>query len=268
MEDRSWALHEMRLDPQKSQWPSTPQASSRSLDPHFSSQTPTPRSTTASQVLAQFSPRPQPKKSPSSGFVSPQNFPIAMEAKRSSRRKERISYEISDDSENSDTSSSLVSTFSTPQKAPRKRVSIVDLEDELTEIEPPKTPPPRLSSAGHALRQPNELALSLRAQENGDKRVVKKRKTKKSRSKPKIIIQPSAPVASAPKTARQELREYVNTETAGKRSNFFVAKKNLFLPLLPEGNHIQRLVAQQRQVGKKEEDLSVPYKVIEKQPAG
>ena len=190
-----------------------------------------------------------------------------MEAKRSSRRMERISYEISDDSENPDTSSSLDSTFSTPQKA-RKRASIVGLEDELAEIEPPKTPPPRLSSAGHALRQPNELALSLRAQENGDKRVVKKRKTKKSRSKPKIIIQPSAPVASAPKTARQELREYVNTETAGKRANFFIAKKDLFLPLLPEDNHIQRLVAQQRRVGNKEENLSVPYKVIEKQPAG
>ena len=268
MEDRSWALHNMRLDPHKSQWPSTPKASSRSLDPHLSPQTLTPRSTTASQILAAFSPRPQPKKSPSSGFVSPQNFPIAMEAKRSSRRKERISYEISDDSEDPDTSSSLDSTFSTPQKAPWKRVSIVDLEDELAEIEPPKTPPPRLSSAGHALRQPNELALSLRAQENGDKRVTKKRKTKKSRSKPKTIIQPSAPDARASKTARQELREYVNTETAGKRSNFFVAKKDLFLPLLPEGNHVQRLVAQQRRVGKEEEDLSVPYKVIEKQPAG
>ena len=186
-----------------------------------------------------------------------------METKRSTRRKERISYEISDDSDNPDTSSSLGSTFSTPQKAPRKRVSIVDLEDELAEIEPPKTPPPRLSSAGHALRQPNELALSLRAQENGDKRVTRKRKTTKRRSKPKTMIQPLAP-----KTARQELREYVNTETAGKRSNFFVAKKDLFLPLLPEGNHVQRLVDQQQRVGKKEEELSVPYEVIEKQPAG
>ena len=268
MDARSWPLHKMPQDPQKSQWPSTPKASLRSLDPHLSPQILTPRSTTASQILAAFSPKPQSKKSPSSGFVSPQKFPIAMEAKRSSRRKERISYEISDDSDNPDTSSSLDSSFSTPQKAPRKRVSIVDLEDELAEIEPPKTPPPRLSSAGHSLRQPNELALSLRAQENGDKRVAKTRKRRKSRSKPKMIIKPSAPEARATKTARQELREYVNTETAGKRSNFFVAKKDLFLPLLPEGNHVQRLVAQHRGVGKQEKDLSVPYEVIEKQPAG
>ena len=188
-----------------------------------------------------------------------------MEQKRSSRRKEPVSYEISDDSDNPDASSSLDSTFSTPQKAPRTRVSVVDLEDELEEIEPPKTPPPRLSSAGHALRQPNELALSLRAQENGDKRVAKKRKITKRQAKPKTTSQPSAPVL---KTARQELREYVNTETAGKRSNFFVAKKDLFLPLLPEGNHIQRLVAQRQQSEKREEDLSVPYEVIEHQPAG
>lgn len=184
-----------------------------------------------------------------------------MEAKRSSRAKV-ISYEISDDSDNPDTTSSLESTFSTPQKVPRKRVSIVDLDDELEEVEPPKTPPPRLSSAGHSLRQPKELALSLRAQENGDKRTKRKRKTIKSRSTPRTIIQ-----SSAPKTARQELREYVNTATAGKRANFFVARKDLFLPLLPEGNHVQRLVAQ-RQGDNREEDLSVPYEVIEHQPKG
>ena len=186
-----------------------------------------------------------------------------MEGKRSSRKKQQISYEISDDSDNPDASSSLDSTFSTPQKAPRRRVSIVDLEDELEEIMFPKTPPPRLSSAGHALRQPNELALSLRAQENGDKRIAKKRKIAKSQPRTKTKSQHSAPT-----TARQELREIVNTETAGKRANFFVAKKDLFLPLLPEGNHVQRLVAQRHQNGKKEEDLSVPYEIIEHQPAG
>ena len=142
-------------------------------------------------------------------------------------------------------------------------MSIVDLEDELEEVEPPRTPPPRLSSAGHALRQPNELALSLRAQENGDKRVAKKKRMAKSLPRPKTKSQPSAP-----KTARQELREIVNTETAGKRANFFMAKKDLFLPLLPEGNHVQRLVAQRQQSGTKVEDLSVPYEIVEHQPTG
>ena len=260
MENSSRARNPMQLGVPESQCPATPTASFRPLDPHISPQTQSPRMT-ASKLLATFSPKPQPKKSPTSDVVLPQNFPIAMEAKRSSRAKV-ISYEISDHSEKSDTSSSLESTFSTPQKAPRKRLSIVDLDDELEEIEPPKTPPPRISSAGHSLRQPKELALSLRAQENGDKRVKRKRKTTKRRSRPKTILE-----SSAPKTARQELREYVNTATAGKRSNFFVAKRDLFLPLLPEGNHVQRLVAQ-RLGDKTEEDLSVPYEVIEHQPTG
>ena len=189
-----------------------------------------------------------------------------MEAKRSSRRKEPISYEISDDSENPEASSSLNSSFSTPQKVPRKKVSIIDLEDvedELAEIEPPKTPPPRLSSAGHSLRQPKDLSLSLRAQENGDKRSAWKRKPTKRRRKSTIILQPSAP-----KTARQEVREYVNTETARRRGNFFVSKKDLFLPLLPAGNHVQRLVDQRRRGEKKEEDLSLPYDIVEHQPSG
>ena len=264
MKDRSRAPHTMQFHSPKSQWPATSKASVGPLDPQLSRQIQPSRATTASQILAAFSPIPQTKKAPSSDLVSPQNFPIAIEVKRSSRRKEWISYEISDDSDNPDASSSLDSTFSTPQKAPRPRVSIIDLEDELEEVEPAKTPPPRLSSAGHALRQPSELALSLRAQENGDKRIVKKRRITKNRSKTKTISQPG----TTQKTARQELREYVNTETAGKRSNFFVAKKDLFLPLLPDNNHIQRLVAQRQQSGKSEEDLSVPYEIIEHQPAG
>lgn len=47
------------------------------------------------------------------------------------------------------------------------------------------------------------------------------------------------------------------------RLNFFVAKEHLFLPLLPEGNHVQRLIAQRQQSEKTEENLSVYYKIIE-----
>ena len=184
-----------------------------------------------------------------------------MQAKRGLRQKEQVSYEISSDSEDNGRISGE-STFSSPEKPIRKRISIVDLEDddEVEEIEPPKTPPPRLSAAGHALRQPKELQLSLRAQENGDKPVIKKRKLihKASTKKPKIILK------EAPRTARNEVRDYIATETAGKRGNFFIAQKDLFLPLLREGNHIQRLVAQRAE----KNDLSVPYEVLEQQPKG
>lgn len=185
-----------------------------------------------------------------------------MMADRRLRHKEKpVSYEISSDSDSTDPASQLDSSFSSPEKPARKRVSIVDLEDELEEIEPPKTPPPRLSAAGHSLRQHNDLKLSLQARENADKPVLKKRKI--TRQKSKNILKPSAP--AAPRTARNEIRDHIATETAGKRAKFFVAKKDLFLPLLPDGNHIQKLVAQAGNEGK---DESEPYEVIEKQPAG
>lgn len=141
---------------------------------------------------------------------------------------------------------------------------MVDLEDEFEEIEPPKTPPPRVSAAGHSLRQHGDLKLSLQARENGDRRVLKRRKITKQRSKD--IVKASAPkTLAAPKTARNEIRDYINTETAGKRSKFFIAKKDLFIPLLPDGNHIQRLISQR---GQDTTDESIPYEVIEKQPTG
>ena len=183
-----------------------------------------------------------------------------MQAKRGLRHREQVSYEISSDSEDARRTFGD-STFSSPEKPTRKRVSIVDLDDddEPEEIEPPKTPLPRLSSAGHSLRQPKELHLSLRAQENGDKPVVKKRKLNKTPTKKsKVILQP------APRTARNEVRDYIASETARKRANFFVAQKDLFLPLLPEGNHVQRLVDQHTG----ELDQSVPYEVLKQQPRG
>lgn len=188
--------------------------------------------------------------------------------RRTRRRTETVSYEISSDSDNGDSATHLDSSFSSPEKTSRKRKSIIDLEeDEYEEVEPPGTPPPRLSAAGHSLRQHSDLKLSLQARENADKpRLKKKKKAQKSVSKPKEILKSSdSKVQALPKTARNEIREFINTETAGKRANFLVAKKGVFLPLLPDGNHIQKLVAQH---GQDAEDNSVPYEALEQQPAG
>lgn len=103
----------------------------------------------------------------------------------------------------------------------------------------------------------------MRAQENGDKPSAKKRKLNKYRSrKSKTTLGSGAP---APRTARNEVRDQINVETGGKRANFFVDKKDVFLPLLPDGNHIQRLVAQRTDGNV---HPSIPYEVLEKQPAG
>ena len=179
-----------------------------------------------------------------------------METKRGLRNKAQISYEISSDSEDAGGSSAPDSTFSSPEKP---SLHIVNLEDEFEEIESPETPPARLSTAGHALRQHKDLHLSLRAQENGDKRVG--RKTKQSRP---VSKKSKAILVAVPKTARNEVRDQIATETAGKRANFLIAKQDLFLPLLPQGNYIQRLASQHTGAS----DLSIPYEVLSEQPKG
>ena len=185
-----------------------------------------------------------------------------MADRRLRHKQQPVSYEISSDEENAD--SQLDSSFSSPAKPSRKRISIVNLEDELEEIDPPKTLPPRLSAAGHSLRQHNDLKLSLQARENADRPARKKRKIVKQNPKKQVKAERTQ-LPGPQKTARNEVRDYINTETAGKRARFFLAKRDVFLPLLPEGNYVQRLEAQR---AKDIEDESVGYKVIEKQPNG
>jgi hypothetical protein len=210
--------------------------------------------TTASELLIAFSPKyknlqskhqhPSSPGSPKSSIMP--MLPIAMTGTRSLRQKEKVQYVVSDGSEASSPKDS--SAFSSPGKRKRKR-SYVDLdsENDVDEVEPPRTPPPRLSSAGHSLRQHSVLNLSLRAKENGDKQVKRRRKYNVSRrqSKPKLIS--DAPSNHPVRTARNIIRDIIANETALKRSNFFVAKKDYFLPLLPENNYISRLVEQRLQ---------------------
>ena len=237
-------------------FPNTPKSHSRPI--------------TASQILALFSPKIVTKsKSPSQSPSSRTSHPIIMEEpRRVSRAKPRVSYEISSDSETAGSPSALDSSFSSPEKPSGKRTGIIQLEEdeEIEEIEPPRTPPPRVSTAGHSLRQHSNLHLSLRAQENGDRhRIVKKKKSYRrssGMSKPK----PSSPAAQM--TERNAIRHQISTVTAAKRANFFIAKKDLFLPLLPEGNHVARLADQRCQLGHDAADLTIPYEALEAQPTG
>lgn len=238
------------------------------------------RSTTASELLAAFSPVKHPSRPPSLMFTETM---ATVNASRDLRQKERVSYTISDDSDSEASPSVVSSSFHTPQKRPTRKM--IDLEeDSVEELETPKSPPPRISSAGHKLRPHKELHLSLRAQENGDKPVIKKRKLtlvrKADHKKTKLILEsdakhgddvttdlPMAPI----RTARNEIRDFIATETAAKRSTFFIAKKNYFLPLLPESNHISRLVEKgecSEADMSNDKDSTVPYETIDVQPKG
>ena len=202
------------------------------------------------------------------------------------RRKQPVSYEISSDSDSAEAPSSGDSVFGTPQKLQRSQTSrVIDLEEESVQEtdSPATTPPPRYSAAGHSLRQHKDLNMSLKASENADRPRRKKRhviKRQPKRLNPKTDVQ--EPVLP---TERNQIRHTIATGTTTRRSNFFVAHKDLFLPLLPKTNHIERLVSQRsnddidilavsdsiadlESQDLTSRDLSVPYEALEKQPNG
>ncbi|KAL8751421.1 MAG: hypothetical protein Q9199_006422 [Rusavskia elegans] len=205
---------------------------------------------------------------------------------RQLRRKSAISYGMPSDSE--DSSIPNDSPFGTPDKPVRRRKRspvVLDEESDTTASESPvKTPPPRLSTAGHSLRQHKDLRLSLRALENGDKRARKSRKRLSARKRPNATS--SGPKLMPIKTERNLIRDAIATGTTIKRANFFIAQKHLFLPLLPIKNHITKLAEKSRLDGQEEDilaisdatdsldgagyrkDLSVPYEELTQQPQG
>lgn len=206
---------------------------------------------------------------------------------RQLRRKSAISYGMPSDSDSEESSIPDDSPFGTPVKPVRRRKrSAVDHEESDTAASesPVKTPPPRLSTAGHGLRQHKDLHLSLRALENGDKRVRRSRKHLSSRKRPNATS--SGPKPMPIKTERNKIRDAIATGTTIKRANFLITHKHLFLPLLPIKNHITKLAEKSRLDGQEEDilaisdatesldgagyrkDLSVPYEELTQQPQG
>ena len=190
-----------------------------------------------------------------------------MDQGRSLRQKEQISYEISSDSEDELAHSPLESAFTSPKGPSNGTLNMLDLMDEedgplVSEI---RTPPPRMSAAGHSLRQPKDLRLSLRAQENGDR--PRKTQRRLFRAPQSLLPAQKSRRPAKSQTVRNEVRTQIAAETSRKRANFLVAHQNLFLPLLPEQNQVKKLTDQINQ-GEKANCAEVPYEALEKQPTG
>ncbi|KAL8831090.1 MAG: hypothetical protein Q9170_005440 [Blastenia crenularia] len=203
---------------------------------------------------------------------------------RQLRQKNAISYEVSSDS--NDEPASVSSAFGSPQKLSTRKKSVITLDEETESDEDEslaRTPPPRLSTAGHSLRQHNHLRQSLRAQENGDKSTKKKQSKKTKRA----IVTSDAPKSVPVRSERKQIRDTIATSTVTQRNNFFIAHKDLFIPLLPKKNHITNLVEQRRlkepeddilaisdsldslsKQNTKPKDPSVPYEDLSRQPRG
>lgn len=201
---------------------------------------------------------------------------------RQLRRKSAISYEISSDSDQSSTPNH--SQFSTPEKLvgrPKRSLVRQKQESETESETPPITPPPRLSTAGHSLRQHKDLHLSLKALENGDKTTRKSRKQITARTRCNASVKPLPA-----RTERSLIRDAIATGTLIKRANYLVSHKHLFLPLLPANNYVARLVSKSKLDGQDEDilavadasgsfdgsgyrkDLSLPYEELTQQPQG
>jgi hypothetical protein len=155
------------------------------------------------------------------------------------RKGKRFSHPASSDSE---TPSPVQSSFSSPEKTSRTRRVIVlgDEDDSPDELAALTTPQRRISSAPHLLRQPKALRSPPRAPEDADRPARKRQKTMRS---PLKISRP--PNGNPPgRETRGEVRSAIAAQTAVKRANFFLAKRDIFLPLLPEVNHVTKLLAQ------------------------
>ena len=193
---------------------------------------------------------------------------------RGLRQTQRVTYTISDDSDAAESGSAVESSaFGSPAKLKRGRPKIIDLEDDSEETEPERTltPPARVSSAGHSLRPHSQLKQSLQALGNGDKPRKKKRKLSKRqpyKPLPKITSDQANP---APRTVRNAIRQSIASDTAAKRAKFFIAKKDFFLPLLPEHNHVSKLMEQYHQIpsrGSENEVSIAEYEELGQQPKG
>ena len=227
------------------------------------------------ELLATFQPRQQSKPTRAPATSLPE-CEIKMNTPPRLRPKNQVSYAISDDS--SPNTPGGDSPFSTPEHKVRtsRRKAVFEEDSEEDDDEPPKTPPPRQSSAGHSLRQHSQLNRSLKAQENADrprrKKIVSSRyRVSKPRGrKPIPRITSDAPDSFAPtRTARNEVRDAIAAETAVKRTNFFVEKKDYFLPLLPENNAVSKIIAQRADSLKDTVEAPViEYEELAEQPSG
>ncbi|KAI9821808.1 MAG: hypothetical protein M1827_002390 [Pycnora praestabilis] len=249
------------------------------------------RPTSASKLLASFNPR----YSPSSSDVANKGFKPDVSAQNdnlSVRRKPVVSYTISDDSDTNESPSAASSVFSTPPKrrSHRKVEAEEEEEDEDNSTSPDTALPGRISSAGHSLRPQSSMSLSLRAYENGDKKPPSKKRKLTIKASSKTFgakvrsgqqlgdADELSAVAQPVRSSRGQLRHTIATETAVRRSKFFVAKRDYFLPLLPENNHIHKLLEKDTEQkgnlnspnmpARVPKDATQPYEALQNQPKG
>lgn len=110
-------------------------------------------------------------------------------------------------------------------------------------------------------RVPNK---SLKALENVE---VGRRRSGTTKREPRTSSATSTPRLSK----RVEIRKDITNHTVALRTAFFIEKKDLLLPLLPQNNHVRKLVEKHERLSEDERSKlhhGTPYEEIEDAPRG
>lgn len=188
-----------------------------------------------------------------------------MAANRNLREKTPVSYAESDVSG---------SPFATPGSASKSVVlTDSDDEDDIEELQVVE----RNTSARHGLRARVTLKSSLN---DGEKRgktarrhgiIFEKKSKRKSGSSTTQNISIGKLDVAPLMTSRNAVRAQIANTTAPQRDQFFLEKKDYFLPLLPENNYITKIASRNKSLTDAEiEDLPkvVAYEELASQPKG
>lgn len=159
--------------------------------------------------------------------------------------------------------------LASPHELQSTRLSRNDSMD-VDSVQSPDSPGQGRTVGGHSLRQrsirPKPYLQQVRRGSNG-KAVTKKK------LKDEVFSDAIEGVGVPNLTARQAIRHTIATETAKKRARFLIAKKDYFLPVLPEQNYVQKLLdaetQEDEQLGSSSvQEGIVPYEELEEQPKG
>ncbi|KAK4494330.1 hypothetical protein PRZ48_014628 [Zasmidium cellare] len=125
----------------------------------------------------------------------------------------------------------------------------------------------RLAAAEpHPLRSRELPARSTRANVSYARPVLVKRAPTKKKKSNKILKSDMGTAVTKAETARSKVRHEIETRTRPKRQAFLYVHGDYFKPLLPGNSYIDKLRVAAAE--KDEKPQRVPYKALEKQPAG
>ncbi|KAI9842493.1 MAG: hypothetical protein M1837_007086 [Sclerophora amabilis] len=223
------------------------------------------RRATATSLLASF----LEKRSRSDTIPGPVNSTVAVQSPETPGGPNRL--EILD---------SPPPTWHTPPSA--KRAEVIDLDSEQTPGSIQSWNPHSSVSDQERNTSPTQTRFTTR-RSSARVSLLKTSGTNPSRA-PRAIVCSDIPkkksIAKArskqkkPLTSRQSVRHFIATETTARRGTFFKAKKELFLPLLPESNHVQKLLEKDTSSEShgsdetREEKEIFPFEMVNEQPIG